>query len=282
MRKVKIFIIAIIVIVLIIFVGSYFYPPVDNEKTSGTIAKEKVTRNNTQLKKVLLKDKAELVKMIHGLEYFNNYILDLTLYFDTCINNLSKISYSDDCENKLSDLKDFNQFIKDNRIAVDNTISILNTLYNDDAFDENTDIEGTLKKLDEFVFQLTIRDTVVNKFISKAYEYGTLKSREDEVSNLMSIVDEMAIKDMEWALVKGDEDKIKNIKAESDSIIACKAKFENALDQEKLSVYDQIKKDIFRYDKGKLGLLPLFNIENIFIVEKELPHQLNEVAENIN
>ena len=282
-------VLAVLVIAIIIF--SQFWPPTNDKDTSGTIGKEKLANmKNQKIKKTLLKDKQELENIIEGLNYFNDFISQLTIHFDNNLNNLSEFKNNGETELCVKQLEEFNNYLKKDKVAVDNTIVMLTAISNEDNSVDDINCKNVLLEFDKFIYQMSIKDSVINNFIDESYvyieKYGTLENRKNDVSNLMNIVDNMVVKDMEYASLVKDDDKMEkgadaelNIKEDT---IASKYKEElkNAFSQEKLSIYDQMKSNIFLYDEGKLGLLPLFNITNISVPEREATDQANVISSN--
>ncbi|MCF8297422.1 MAG: hypothetical protein K9J13_07775, partial [Saprospiraceae bacterium] len=281
----------IAVILVGIIIASQFWPPTEDKDTSGTIGQELANMKNQKIKKTLLKDQQELTDIIEGLKYFNNFISQLTAHFDNNIKNLGEFKENDETKNCINRLEDFNNYIKANKFVVDNTIIMLTNLKENGEADNNDNYKKTLMEFDKFIYQMSIKDSVINNFIDESYvyieKYGTLESRKHDINNLMSIVDNMVVKDMEYATVVKDDDKMTKgsdaeLNIKEDTICKYKDQLKAAFSQEKLSIYDQMKSNIFLYDEDKLGLLPLFSIKNISVPEREPKETAEVTANNIN
>lgn len=290
-KKTNIIIGVIAVLLIAIVVFSQFWPPAHDKDTSGTIGKELTNMKNQTIKKTLLKDKQELTKIIEGLNYFNNFISQLTAHFDENIKNLGELKEDKETKICVLQLEDFNNYIKTNKHIVDNTIAILNDLADNVESASKVDYKKTLMEFDIFIYQMTVKDSVINNFIDESYvyieKYGTLETRKQDVSNLMNIIDNMVVKDMEYATIVKDDDKMQKggetkLNTTEDTVCLYKEKLKQAFSQEKLSIYDQLKNNIFLYGEGKLGLLPLFNIENISVPERESSETAIVIPEVIN
>lgn len=219
MKKPVKVIIGIVVAIAILIAGlSLFFPEVMDNITSGTFGKaekyrkSQMTENDIKLRSELTTNDVALRDMIQGLIYFSLFTQDLSNKIDSCTDALVKqgMSAKDAGYQNVMALKDYSTFIHNNNRTLNNTISMLTGFLLKDQSDESADVERNLREFQNYVNNLTSKDSVLELSLRSMDNYmltnRTLQSRKAELKNLKAIRDQLTIGSVQIASVLQDKD----------------------------------------------------------------------------
>jgi len=211
-KQTKIIIAVVLVVAVVILIISFIYPPIFKGLTTGTFGKaekyhkQQMTEKDVQLRSEFVQDTAQLRGMIQGLIYFSLFSQDLSFTIDTCVRTFEShgmcTKQSEDC-NKMSILKDYSVFIKNNTKTLNSTIRMLTDFYLKDTTDQSIDVEKNLRDFGNYVSQLNERDSIVESVLKSMDRYvlgpSMKETKKSELAGLKSIRDRLLVKGIQLA-----------------------------------------------------------------------------------
>jgi len=211
-KQTKIIIAVVLVVAAAILVISLIYPPIFKELTTGTFGKaekyhkQQMTEKDVQLRSEFVQDTSQLRGMIQGLIYFSLFSQDLSYTIDTCVRTFEShgmcTGNREECK-KMSILKDYSTFIKNNNRALNSTIRLLTGFYLRDTTDQSVDVEKTLRDFGNYVSQLHKRDSIVETVLQSMDSFilspSMKETKKAELAGLKSIRDKLLVKGIQLA-----------------------------------------------------------------------------------
>jgi len=223
-KQTKIIIGVVIIVVAVILVISFLYPPVFKGLTSGTFGrvekyrKQQMTEKDIQLRSEFVNDTGQLRSMIQGLIYFSLFTQELSYTIDTCVRSFQEhgicTQQNNTCHN-VSLLEDYSVFIKNNNKTLSNTIRMLTDFYLKDTTDQSVDVEKNIRDFGNYVNQLNQRDSVVEDALHSMDNYmlgpAMKQVKQTELAQVKSIRDQLLMKGVQLASLLQDKPLCSNL-----------------------------------------------------------------------
>jgi len=213
-KKNRVYLGLFFVILLIIALVSVNKFNGDKEDLTGTIGKvEKyrkvqLTEKDVKLRNDLMTDTSEVSKSIKGLLVFHSFTIEFTKKTEEWKNSL-KGNYSPELKNAISLADNYSKFIKDNSKTVEDALLFLLDVYNGDTTEASVNIEPKLKKFNDFVTELSKKDSMlvtVIPMIDKEIKGSTNSKTSKEVINeLVNAKERFAVNSIPLSIIIGSK-----------------------------------------------------------------------------
>jgi len=224
MKKRNLIIAGIIAIVVVaIALTGIFYPSAFNSGAEGTIAKvskyhkEQMNENDVLMRSKILSDTALLQQTISSLVMFYAFSEKLSINLDETVVSLksSDLSGNQKLIYGMKELEGYSNFIKNNNPTLDKTIATLLDLSQTKTTSTSTDIERNLVDFSNYVYQITVKDSILDSFIDNCDDYisdsEVFKEREKEIENLKNVRDNLLLDNAQLAYLVGNNDKLQSL-----------------------------------------------------------------------
>jgi hypothetical protein len=232
------------------------FPPIENSKFAGTFGKAEkfhkvqMTEKDIQLRTELTKDTAQLGSMIKGLAYFSVFTQDVCTTIDMSLVTFKAKGVGTEAaqSHSIQALQEYADFIRNNNKNLNDLISMLTGFYTNKPTDQSQDVERSLRDFIAYVNNLSEKNAQLVEELKSIDQSvlanKTLLERQDEMTQVKSIRDQILTKGIQLASILGSKDQVGNMisfaltSQNQYSVIASKDDVKSTLNKDHLNLFN--------------------------------------------